>query len=80
MKKIVLCLGLVTVLIVSSCGKKEEQQTETTTTETTTTEAPAPNNDTIVVKHEAPKEGTSVKIDKNGVEMNSKDVDVNIKK
>lgn len=81
MKKIVLCLGLITFLTISSCEKRTEQQTETTeTTETTTTAAPVNDPDTIVVKQEAPKEGTSVKIGNDGIDVDSKDVDVEIKK
>ena len=62
--------------MISSCNKKG-QQTETTETTTTSTSNP----DTVVVKHEAPKEtGTSVKIDSSGIGVNSKKVNVEIKK
>jgi len=60
MKKIILCLGLMTVLMLSSCGKKEEKTTETIENNTTTVET-----DTVMVKDTAAAEteGTSVKID-----------------
>ena len=75
MKKIVLCIGLFSFLMITSCEKKT-QQTETTETTTTSTT----DTDTIVVKQEAPKEGTSVKIGNDGIDVDSKDVDVQIKK
>ena len=79
MKKIGLCLAMITFLMISSCEKKTQQTESTETTETTTTSAS--DNDTIVVKQEAPKEeGTSVKIGDDGIDVNSKDVNVEIKK
>lgn len=82
MKKVILCLGLA-FLALASCEKKTQQTESTGTTETTeTTTTPAPSNDpdTIVVKQEEPKKGTSVKIGSDGVDVDSKDVDVEIKK
>ncbi len=78
MKKIILCLGLVSFLMITSCEKKT---TPTETIETTTT-TNTTDTDTIVVKEEPPKEedGTSVKINSDGVDLDSKDVDVEIKK
>ncbi len=79
MKKIVLCIGLFSFLMITSCEKKTQQTETTETTETTTTGTT--DTDTIVVKQEAPKEeGTSVKIGDDGIDVNSKDVDVEIKK
>jgi hypothetical protein len=74
MKSIKLCfLGLAAFLMLASCDKKEKT---VETVETTTVV-----QDTVV--KEAPQdepEGTSVKIDSTGVDVNSKKVDVEIKK
>jgi hypothetical protein len=70
-------MALLIALMIASCGKKEEQPTEVnTTTESTTVEK------TVVVDTvPAPeKKGTSVKINSDGVDVDSKDVDVEIKK
>lgn len=80
MKKIILCFGLASFLVLTSCEKKTQQTESTETTETTTTPAPSNDPDTIVVKQEEPKEGTSVKIGNDGVDVDSKDVDVEIRK
>lgn len=74
-KKIILCFGLMALLL-SSCEKKTEKTVETVETQTTTVV-----KDTVTVKEPAKEEdGTSVKINNNGVDVNSKDVDVEIKK
>ncbi len=77
MKKIVLCIGLFSFLMITSCDKKVEKTTETETIETTTVV-----QDTVVkeVPVEAEEEGTSVKVNNDGVEVDSKDVDVEVKK
>ena len=72
MKKIVLCMGLISLIMLSSCGKKEETTTETTETTTVV-------QDTVVKEVPAQEEGTSVKIDNNGVDVNSKDVKIEVK-
>lgn len=76
MKKITLCLGLFAFLAFASCDKKTEKTVETTETTTVV-------QDTVVkeVPAEAPKEddGTSVKVSSDGVDVNSKDVDVEVK-
>jgi len=80
MKRIILCFGLASFLVMASCEKKVER-TESTETTTTTTPEPAPAPDTVVVKHEtAPDDGTKVKINSEGVELDSKKVDVEVKK
>ncbi|MGV3696211.1 hypothetical protein [Flavobacterium sp.] len=74
MKKIILCFGLVSFLLMASCDKKVEKTVETTETTTVV-------QDTVV--KEVPveeKEGTSVKINSDGVDVNSKEVEVEIKK
>lgn len=74
MKKITLCFGLASFLILASCEKKTEKTVETTETTTVV-------HDTVA-KPAPPKteEGTSVKVNSDGVDVNSKDVDVEIKK
>ena len=75
MKNIGLCLGLFAFFALASCEKKEKI-VETVETNTVTTET-----DTVIVRDEAPKEdGTSVKINSNGVDVDSKDGHVEIKK
>ncbi|WP_309612950.1 hypothetical protein [Flavobacterium sp.] len=75
MKKIVLCIGLFSFLMITSCDKKVEKTVESTETTTVV-------QDTIVKEVPAPQEekGTSVKINDDGVNVDSKDVDVEIKK
>lgn len=74
MKKIILCFGLLAVML-AACEKKVEKTVETETQTTTVV------RDTVTVKEPAKEEdGTSVKINNNGVDVDSKDVDVEIKK
>ncbi|WP_284652127.1 hypothetical protein [Flavobacterium terrisoli] len=73
-KKLSLIVGLTLFFALSSCEKKVEKTTETIETNTVTT-------DTVVVKDTVEeKDGTSVKISNDGVDVDSKDVDVEIKK
>ena len=77
MKKIVVCLGVILIGL-TSCDKKVEKTVETTETTTVIT-------DTVVKEvpptETAPKEdGTYVKIDGDGIDVDSKDVKVEIKK
>ncbi|MCF6129480.1 hypothetical protein L1S35_07335 [Flavobacterium sp. AS60] len=75
MKKIVLCIGLFSFLMITSCDKKVEKTTETIETTTVV-------QDTVVkeVPAQEEEEGTSVKVSNDGVDVDSKDVDVEIKK
>lgn len=76
MKKIVLCIGLFSFLMITSCDKKVEKTTETIETTTVV-------QDTVVKEvpaAPAEEEGTSVKVSNEGVDVDSKDVDVEIKK
>ncbi len=75
MKKIVLCIGLFSFVMITSCDKKVEKTTETIETTTVV-------QDTVVKEVPAPaeEEGTSVKVSNDGVDVDSKDVDVEIKK
>lgn len=77
MKKTALYLGLFTSLLVISCKGKEEKTVENN--ETKTIER-VETVKTVQVQDTAAKNGTSVKINGNGVSLDSKDVDVEIKK
>lgn len=76
MKKIGICLGLLSLLTITACGKKEDKTTETIETTTNTVET-----DTVVkeVPTEKP-EATSVKIDSSGVDLKGREVKVEVKK
>lgn len=77
MKKTGLYLGLLASLLLLSCVKKEEktiENVETKTVEKVETVKTVHVHDTV-----AP-DGTSVKISGDGVSLESKDVDVEIKK
>ncbi len=85
MKNAKLYLALFSLLCIAACKQREEVSTESVETNTETiTEVP---NDTVVVKavDEAP-EGTAVKIDGDGISVDSKngdkavDVNVDVKK
>ncbi len=77
MKKIAFCMGMVALVMLSSCGKKEEETTDTIETTTTTNTI---QTDTVIVKDErSENDRTSVKLDSNGIEVKSKKVDVEIK-
>lgn len=74
MKNVRLCLGLGALLMIASCNKKEEQPTEVnnTTTEKTTVIV-----DTVKAEQPEDKDGTSVKVGSDGVEIKSKDGEKN---
>lgn len=73
-----ICMAIFAAMMITSCVKKETPVDTNTTTETTTVDKTVVV-DTVAV--EKPKdEGTSVKINSNGVDVDSKDVDVEIKK
>ncbi len=73
MKNIGLCLAFFSFLMITSCGKKVEKTTDTIETNTVTT-------DTVVKEVSKEEDGTSVKIDSNGVDVNSKKVELEVKK
>ncbi|MFN3755045.1 hypothetical protein [Flavobacterium sp.] len=74
MKNIGICLSMLSMVLVMSCDKKEEKTTETIETNTI-------EKETVIVKDTVQeKDGTSVKVSGDGVEVDSKDVDVEIKK
>jgi len=75
MKNIGLCLSMLSMVLLMSCDKKEEKTTETIETNTV-------EKETVVIKDtvQAKDEGTSVKVSGDGVDVDSKDVDVEIKK
>lgn len=74
MKNIGICLSMLSMVLVMSCDKKEEKTTETIETNTI-------EKETVIVQDTVKeKEGTSVKISGDGVDVDSDDVDVEIKK
>lgn len=73
MKNSVLCLGLFSFLMLTSCGKKEEKTTEIIENNTV-------EKETVIVKDTVKQDGTSVKVSGSGVSVDSKDVEVEIKK
>ena len=74
MKNIGICLSMLAMVLVMSCDKKEEKTTETIETNTV-------QKETVVVKDTVKEnDGTSVKVSGDGVDVDSKDVDVEIKK
>ena len=77
MKKAGLYLGLFTSLLVISCGGKEEKTVENN--ETNTIER-VETVKTVEVQDTTAEDGTSVKVSGDGVSLDSKDVDVEIKK
>lgn len=77
MKKAGLYLGLLTSLLLLSCVKKEEKTIENVETKTV---EKIETVKTVHVEDTIKQDGTSVKISKEGVSLESKDVDVEIKK
>jgi hypothetical protein len=74
MKNIGICLSMLSMVLVMSCDKKEEKTTETIETNSI-------EKETVIVQDTVKeKEGTSVKISGDGVDVDSDDVDVEIKK
>lgn len=74
MKNIGICLSMLSIVLLMSCDKKEEKTTETIETNTV-------EKETVIVKDTVKeKDGTSVKISGEGVDVDSDDVDVEIKK
>ena len=74
MKNIGLCIGMISFLMITSCAKKEEKPTEVIETKTI-------EKETVIVKDTVkPADGTTIKVNSNGVSVNGDDVDVEIKK
>ncbi len=74
MKNIGIGLSMLSMVLLMSCDKKEEKTTEVIETNTI-------EKETVIVKDTVKeKDGTSVKISGDGVDVDSKDVDVEIKK
>ncbi|NNT73090.1 hypothetical protein HKT18_12770 [Flavobacterium sp. IMCC34852] len=74
MKNVGIGLSMLSMVLLMSCDKKEEKTTEVIETNTI-------EKETVIVKDTVKeKEGTSVKISGDGVDVDSKDVDVEIKK
>ncbi|MBP6556901.1 MAG: hypothetical protein KA213_00950 [Flavobacterium sp.] len=74
MKNVGIGLSMLSMLLLMACDKKEEKTTQVIETKTI-------EKETVIVKDTVKeKEGTSVKISSEGVDVDSKDVDVEIKK
>lgn len=69
---------LFAVMVLVSCKQEAENTTETIKTETIEKETVIVKDTVVVAKPE--EKGTTVKVSGDGVELNSKDVDVEIKK
>ena len=80
MKKAGLYLGLLASLFVISCGSKEEKTVENNETNTIERVETVETVKTVEAKDSVAEDGTSVKISGDGVSLDSKDVDVEIKK
>ena len=78
MKNIGLGVCLLAMTMLLSCDKKQDKITEVNNTTETTVEKTVVV-DTVVVKPETVPSGTSVKVGSNGVEVKSKDVQVEVK-
>lgn len=72
MKNSVICLGLISFLMLITCGTKEEKTTEVIETKTI-------EKETVIVKDTVKPDGTTIKVSGSGVSVDSKDVDVEIK-
>ncbi len=74
MKNVGIGLSMLSMVLLMSCDKKEEKTTEVIETNTI-------EKETVIVKDTVKeKDGTSVKISGEGVDVDSDDVDVEIKK
>lgn len=73
MKNIGLCLGMISFLLITSCAKKEEKTTEVIETKTI-------EKETVIVKDSVKPDGTTIKVNSNGVSVDGDDLDVEIKK
>jgi len=74
MKNVGLCIGMFSFLMMISCDKKTEKTTETIETNTI-------EKETVIVKDTVKKQdGTSVKVSSDGINVDSKDVKVEVKK
>ncbi|MBF6640834.1 hypothetical protein IVB69_05035 [Flavobacterium sp. J49] len=74
MKNVGIGLSMLSMVLLMACDKKEEKTTEVIETNTI-------EKETVIVKDTVKeKDGTSVKISGDGVDVDSKDVDVEIKK
>ena len=78
MKKGIICLGLFTFLMVTSCINKEEKKPDVI--ENNTVETKTVEKETVIVRDSVRPDGTTIKVNGDGIEVDSKDVDVEIKK
>jgi hypothetical protein len=74
MKNVGLYIGMVSFLMMVSCDKKSEKTTETIETNTV-------QKETVIIKDTVKEpDGTSIKISNDGIDVDSKEVKVEVKK
>lgn len=73
-KKIVGFIAMVTVLLIVGCKEQAKEQPVEKVVEKEVVVVPAP----VVIEKEAPAKTTSVTLDKNGLEVDAKNVEVKI--
>jgi hypothetical protein len=72
MKNSVIGIGLISFLMMASCGPKEEKTKEVIETKTI-------EKETVIVRDSVKPDGTTIKVSGKGVSVDSKDVDIEIK-
>lgn len=75
MKKSILVLGILSFTVLLSCKKNEETTTTEVAAPTESTQPPTESTSTEQVTDTVPKDGTSVSISSEGVNISSKDGD-----
>ncbi len=73
-KKIIGFLAMAAVLLIVGCKEQPKEQPAVQTVEKEVVVVPAP----VVIEKEVPAKKTTVTLDKNGVEVNTKKVEVKI--
>lgn len=79
MKCTSICVMLFATSVLLSCKQEAEKTTETVETNTIQKETVV-EKDTVVVKDTVTPEGTSVKVNSDGIDIDSKDMKVEVKK
>lgn len=79
MKGTNICVLLFSTIVFLSCKQEAEKTTETVETKTIQKETVI-KNDTVVIKDTVKSEGTSVKVNSDGIDIDSKDLKVEVKK
>ena len=79
MKRTTICVMLFSTIAFLSCKQEAEKTTETVETNTIQKETVI-ETDTLVIKDTVKPEGTSVKVNSDGIDIDSKDMKVEVKK